>query len=85
MSSNEHLEHKCIDLRAYDSSQHTGLFALLSKFLNFAYLSSYQQTLLKQQILHRKTARSLYMLYTPSSKQQKLKCLLISIKTDVLA
>jgi len=66
-SLNECWEHRCDDVKAYKSSQLTDLyfkpmqltqlFALLS-ITNLSYVS-YQQTLLKQQILYRKTAHSL--------------------------
>ena len=50
-------------------------------FTNLSYVS-YQQTLIKQQILYRKTAHSLSKVVEAKAlKQQKLKCLLIiSIK-----
>ena len=48
---------------------------------NVSYVS-YQQALIKQQILYRKTAHSLSkVVYAKALKQQKIKCLLIiSIK-----
>ena len=60
----------------------THLFALLSRLLILSYVSCHQQTLIKQQILYRKTAHSLSkVVYAKALKQQKLKCLLIiSIK-----
>jgi len=59
----------------------THLFALLFLVTNLSYLS-YQHALLKQQILHEKTAHSLSKVVSAKAlKQQKLKCLLIiSIK-----
>jgi len=60
-------EHKCDDVKDYKSSQLTSLYfkpmqnspvrAIVS-VIDLSYLS-YQQTLLKQQILYRKTAHSL--------------------------
>jgi len=89
-SSNERLELKCVDLRAYIqklstyrslviSLCRTLLFALLSKFLNFPYLS-YQKALLKQQILNRKNrTQSIYCCLSQIYKTATIK-ILINIK-----
>jgi len=66
-SLNECREHRCDDLKAYKSSQLTDLYFKpmqnspvhdIVQITNLSYVS-YQQTLLKQQILYGKTAHSL--------------------------